>query len=128
VINPPTTNASMVGRLVRFVSGEQTGTTPALRDGYALRRKSEARTRARNCSGVSAGGAGAGVGFTTAGEAVFASFFLAAFRAASSASRLVAKSFASASTGSAGAPSRWKDQNKPSARASSSQSSLWQGS
>src|ERR1700676_2054773 len=27
--------------------------------GYALRRRSEARTRARNCSGVSAGGVGA---------------------------------------------------------------------
>ena len=33
----------MVGRLVRFVPGEQTGTRPALRDGYALRRKESAQ-------------------------------------------------------------------------------------
>jgi hypothetical protein len=59
--------------------------------GYALRRKSAARTRARNCSGVSVGGAGAGIGFTTVGTAVFAAFF-AALRAASCASRLAAKS------------------------------------
>ena len=41
--------------------------------GYALRRKSTARTRARNCSGVSGiisgGGAGAGAGSTAAGAA-----------------------------------------------------------
>jgi hypothetical protein len=37
--------------------------------GSALRRKSEARTRARNCSGVSAGGVGAEVGFPMAGSA-----------------------------------------------------------
>jgi hypothetical protein len=77
--------------------------------GYALRRKSAARTRARNCSGVSGvvsgGGVGAGAGFTVAGAAGFATFF-AALRAASRASCLAAKSFASASTVSAGAPSR----------------------
>jgi hypothetical protein len=74
---------------------------PPLR-AYALRRKSEARTRARNCSGVLVGGAGAGAcfGFTAAGA------FFAASRAASRASCLPAKSFASASTVSAGAPSR----------------------
>jgi phosphate-selective porin len=42
---------------------------------YALRRKSEARTRSRNCSGVSVGGAGAG--FTTTGAAGFTTFFAA---------------------------------------------------
>ena len=40
---------------------------------YALRRRSEARTRSRNCSGVSGGTSvgrpGAGFGFTTAGAA-----------------------------------------------------------
>jgi hypothetical protein len=50
--------------------------------GYAVRRRSEARTRARNCSGVSAGAAGAAFCFTTA--AVFA-----ALRTARSASRLI---------------------------------------
>jgi hypothetical protein len=44
-INPPGTNAFMVCGRVRFVHGERTG--------YALRRKSAARTRALNCSGVS---------------------------------------------------------------------------
>ena len=77
--------------------------------GYALRRKSAARTRLRNCSGVlggvSIGGVGAGGGFTAAGAAAFAAFF-AALRAASRASCLAAMSFASAPTGSAGAPSR----------------------
>jgi hypothetical protein len=76
---------------------------------YALQRKSAARTRERNCSGVSGGGAGggalAGFGFTTAGAAVFAAFF-AAVRAASRARCLVAKSFALASTISADDPSR----------------------
>jgi hypothetical protein len=80
------------------------------KSGYALRRNREARTGARNCSAVSVGGEGAGVvGFTTAGDVVFASFF-AALRAASCASRLVAKFFATASTASAGAPKR---QAKP---------------
>jgi hypothetical protein len=65
---------------------------------YALRRKSEARTRLRNCSGLSVGGVGAGVGFTAAGAA--------ALGAASRASCLVAKSFASAPTASATDPSR----------------------
>ena len=129
---------------------------------YALRRSSDARILARNCSGVSdnistggaragfaaAGGeafsgagfdfatgfaaaatffgfafSAAGLGFSRAGsEAVTASFgacsavvtagfasvagFFGAFRTVSSASRLVAKSLASASTVSAGAPSR----------------------
>jgi hypothetical protein len=66
---------------------------------YALRRKSAARTRARNCSGVSGGEAGAGFGFTIAGATVFAAFF-AALRAANFPSCLVAKSFAAASTAS----------------------------
>src|ERR1700675_427803 len=43
--------------------------------GYALRRRSAARTRARSCSGVSGGGVGAGAGFTAAGAAGFAIFF-----------------------------------------------------
>jgi hypothetical protein len=72
---------------------------------YALRRNSEARTRLRNCSGASVGllvaPAAPGLGFTAAGSAAFA-----ALRAASCASRLVAKSLACASTGSAGVPSR----------------------
>jgi hypothetical protein len=80
-------------------------TRPHRRIGYALRRKSEARTRSRNCFAVSVGGAGTGFGFTTAGAAASAAFF-AALRAASCASWLVAKSFASASTVSAGVPSR----------------------
>jgi hypothetical protein len=75
----------------------------------ALRRKSEARTRSRNCFGVSGGGAGggalAGFDFAMAGAAVFAAFF-AAVPAASRARCLVAKSFALASTISAGEPSR----------------------
>jgi hypothetical protein len=50
--------------------------------GYARRRNSAARTRSRNCSGVSVGAAGAGCGFTAAGAAGFAIFF-AALRAAS---------------------------------------------
>jgi predicted lipid-binding transport protein (Tim44 family) len=64
---------------------------------YARRRNSAARTRSRNCSGVdgvSVGGAGAGFGFTTAGAAASAAFL--ALRAASCASCLVAKFFASA--------------------------------
>jgi hypothetical protein len=69
--------------------------------GYALRRKSEARTRPRNSSAISAGGVGAGFGFTMADFATFADL-----RAASRASRLVANSFASASIASAGEPSR----------------------
>ena len=77
--------------------------------GYALRRRSAARTRARNCSdvsgGVSKGGALAGFGFTPAGAAVFAAFFAAA-PAANRARCLVAKSLALASTTSAGVPSR----------------------
>jgi hypothetical protein len=75
--------------------------------GYARRRNSAARTRSRNCSGVSVdrAEAGAGFGFTMAGAAASAAFF-AALRAASCASCLVAKSFASASTVSAGEPSR----------------------
>ena len=48
-------------------------------NGYALRRKSAARTRARNCSGVSGGTSGGGVragaGFTAAGAPGFAAFF-----------------------------------------------------
>jgi hypothetical protein len=72
--------------------------------GYALRRKSEVRTRARNCSGVAVG-TGSGFGFTTAGAAGFVAFFVV-LRAASRASCLVAKSFASASIVSAGEPSR----------------------
>ena len=78
--------------------------------GYALRRKSAALTRVRNCSGVSGSEVGAGAGFTAAGAGGFAAFF-AALRAASFASCLVARSFASAPTGSAGAPStamRWQ--------------------
>jgi len=98
VINAPTTNARVVGRLVRFVHGEQTGTKAALRGAgfwrsYALRRKSPARTRARNCSGVWGGVLGAAFGFTTAGAAAFA-----ALRASRSASCLAARSFASASS------------------------------
>jgi hypothetical protein len=64
---------------------------------YALRLKSEARTRSRNCfgvaGGVSVGGALAGFGFATAGAGVFAAFF-AAVTAASRARCLVAKAFA----------------------------------
>jgi hypothetical protein len=56
---------------------------PAAASAYALRRKSEARTRSRNCFGLSGD-----VGFTTAGAAVFA-----AVPAASRAGCLVAKSF-----------------------------------
>jgi hypothetical protein len=63
-----------------------------------------ARTRSRHCSGGLVGGAGACFGFATAGPAASTAFF-AALRA-SCASCLVAKSFASASTVSAGAPSR----------------------
>jgi hypothetical protein len=80
---------------------------PAKR-GYVVRRKSEARTRLRNCSGVSGflvGGSEAGFDFTTPGGAAFA-----ALRAAICASCLVAKSFAFASIISAGEPSsatRW---------------------
>jgi hypothetical protein len=64
---------------------------------YALRRKSEARTLSRNGIGGSGGVAGGG-------DFGFAAFF-ATFRASSLASCLFAKSFASASTVSAGAPS-----------------------
>jgi hypothetical protein len=72
----------MVGRLARFVHGEQTGTiaphrVSGLKRGYARRRNSAARTRSRNCSGVSVGSAGAGFGFTTAGAAGFSAFFAA---------------------------------------------------
>jgi len=94
------------------VVGEKVGTTTRkqkLASNYARRRNSAARTRARNCSGVSVGGTGAAFGFTAACDAGFATFF-AALRAASFASCLAAKSFASASTVSAGAPSsgmRW---------------------
>lgn len=73
--------------------------------GYALRRRSEARTLARNCSGVSGGGVGASVGFTKPLAAAFVSRF-AAWRAITSASCLAAKSLALVSTASAGAPSR----------------------
>jgi hypothetical protein len=57
--------------------------------GYALRRKSAALTRVRNCSGVSGSEVGAGAGFTAAGAGGFAAFF-AALRAASFASCLAA--------------------------------------
>src|SRR5579864_6956914 len=81
----------------------QTSLLVALRKrGYALRRDSEARTQARNCSGVLVGGAGAGFGVTAAGAAAF----FVAVRTSIRASCLVAKSFASASTVSAGEPSR----------------------
>src|SRR6516165_5327247 len=53
--------------------------------GYALRRRSDARTRLRNCAGVagvSVGGVGEGFGVTTVGAAAFAAFF-AALRSAS---------------------------------------------
>jgi hypothetical protein len=62
--------------------------------GYALRRKSAARTRLRNCSGVLGGvsidGARAGVAFAAAGAVAFAAFF-AAWRAASRASCLAVR-------------------------------------
>jgi hypothetical protein len=54
------------------------------RSRYALRRKSEARTRPRNCSGVAVGRRGSGFGLTTAGATAFVAFFavsLAASRA-----------------------------------------------
>jgi hypothetical protein len=75
---------------------------------YARRRKRPAHTRPRNCSGVSVGRVGAGFGLTTAAAPASAAF-LAALRAASCASCLVAKAFASASTVSAGEPSSRRD-------------------
>ena len=75
---------------------------------YALRRKSEARTKSRNCFGVAGGRAGggalAGFDFTTVDAALSAAVF--ATLPAASARCLVAKSFALASTISAGDPSR----------------------
>ena len=74
-----------------------------------LRRKSDARTRSRNCFGVSGGGAEggalAGFDFTAVGAALFAAFF-AVVPAARRARCSVAKFFALASTISAGEPSR----------------------
>src|ERR1700674_3397336 len=74
-----------------------------------LRRKSDARTRSRNCFGVSGGGAEGGAlarfDFTAVGAALFAAFF-AVVLAARRARCLVAKSFALGSTISAGEPSR----------------------
>jgi hypothetical protein len=69
------------------------------------KRNRPARTRSRNCSGVSVGRVGRGLGFPTAALAISAAFF-AALRASSCAICLVASSFASASTNSAGEPSR----------------------
>jgi hypothetical protein len=75
---------------------------------YAFRRKSDARTKSRNGFGVSGrrvgGGALAGFDFTV-GVKLFAAFF-AVVLAARRARCLVAKSFALASTISAGEPSR----------------------
>ena len=68
---------------------------------YALRRMSDARTRARSCSGVS-GDLSAGLDFAGTGAAGFA----APVAVSRSASRLAARSFALASIASAGEPSR----------------------
>src|SRR6516164_3152881 len=75
----------------------QVGRGIGVRASYAPRRRSEARTWSRNGGGAASGAAGFGFARTTA--------FFAAL-AAICASRLVAKSLAFASTGSASAPSR----------------------
>ena len=109
-------NMSGFGRNMGGFGGARAGNAPSRATGrrggsfwlrligpYVRRRNRPARTRSRNCVDFSVAGAGFRFGFALAVAVCFA-----ALRAASLANCLVANSFASASTGSAGAPSRVK--------------------